>query len=102
MEGSQQIGTVVSMSVQAGLLTIHPGSLSNWANVQASFWFMFGWSILNALLAVAFLRRPSVPPEKTPRIAAGPADSQTQTSMSESGAMSPGDRGVEHGGASAA
>ncbi|WVQ79735.1 hypothetical protein IAT38_001835 [Cryptococcus sp. DSM 104549] len=56
LQVSLQVGAVVGLSVQAGLLTLHPGSISNWSNVQASFWFQFGWGILNAIIIVAFFR----------------------------------------------
>ncbi|EIW68921.1 hypothetical protein TREMEDRAFT_31144 [Tremella mesenterica DSM 1558] len=57
-----QIGIVVTISIQAGLLTIHPGSIANFSNVQASWWFQFGWCLLNAILALLFLQRPPPPP----------------------------------------
>ncbi|OCF32711.1 efflux protein EncT [Kwoniella heveanensis CBS 569] len=56
LQVSLQVGAVLGLSVQAGLLTIKPGSLSNYANVQASFWFQFGWTALNALIIIVFFR----------------------------------------------
>ncbi|WVW79156.1 hypothetical protein I302_101122 [Kwoniella bestiolae CBS 10118] len=52
-----QVGGVVGLSVQAGFLTYHEGSLANFSNVQASFWFEFGWLMLNALVVLIFYRR---------------------------------------------
>ena len=47
-----QVGSAVALSVQAGLLTVHPGSIYNSANVQASYYFQLG---VTALLLVAFI-----------------------------------------------
>ncbi|WWD19231.1 hypothetical protein CI109_103689 [Kwoniella shandongensis] len=52
-----QVGAVLGLSVQAGLLTLNEGSIANFSNVQASFWFQFGWTVFNLLLIV-FLFRP--------------------------------------------
>ncbi|WVQ95120.1 hypothetical protein IAU59_002214 [Kwoniella sp. CBS 9459] len=57
LQVSLQVGSVLGLSIQAGLLTIKPGSLHNYANVQASFWFQFGWIVFNTLLIV-FLFKP--------------------------------------------
>ncbi|OCF37121.1 efflux protein EncT [Kwoniella heveanensis BCC8398] len=56
LQVSLQVGTVLALSIQAGLLTIKPGSLANFANVQASFWFQFGWHIFNMLAVIIFFR----------------------------------------------
>ncbi|ODN81017.1 hypothetical protein L202_03118 [Cryptococcus amylolentus CBS 6039] len=53
---SLQLGTVIGLSVQAGLLTLHPGGMTNFTNVQASFWFVLGWLLLNALICAVFYR----------------------------------------------
>lgn len=55
---SYQVGISVALAIQAGLLTIRPNGVLNWANVQAAFWFEFGWALLSALLLAVFLRRP--------------------------------------------
>jgi hypothetical protein len=55
-----QIGAVVGLSVQAGLLTIHEGSFANFDNVQASFWFQFGWTVFNLIVFVVFFRASKV------------------------------------------
>jgi len=38
-----QIGCVMDLAVQAGLLTIKPGGLNNYTNLQAAFWLQLGW-----------------------------------------------------------
>ncbi|WVQ73656.1 hypothetical protein IAR50_003236 [Cryptococcus sp. DSM 104548] len=53
-----QLGTVIGLTVQAGFLTLEPGSISNWDNVSASFWFVVGWQLLAALLTAVFYRQP--------------------------------------------
>ncbi|KAK8854629.1 hypothetical protein IAR55_003368 [Kwoniella newhampshirensis] len=57
LQVSLQVGAVLGLSVQAGLLTLNEGSITNYSNVQASFWFQFGWTVLNMLMIV-FLFRP--------------------------------------------
>ncbi|OCF76458.1 efflux protein EncT [Kwoniella mangroviensis CBS 8886] len=56
LQVSLQVGAVLGLSVQAGLLTLNEGSFVNYANVQASFWFQFGWSVFNMLIIVFFFR----------------------------------------------
>lgn len=51
-----QLGAVIALSIQAGLLTIKPGAYTTWYNVQASFWFQAGWFFLNAILIAIFFR----------------------------------------------
>ena len=51
-----QVGAVVGLSVQAGLLTIHEGAFANFANVKASFWFQFGWTLVNLVAFLIFFR----------------------------------------------
>ncbi|WVR09448.1 hypothetical protein IAU60_006515 [Kwoniella sp. DSM 27419] len=51
-----QVGSVVGLSVQAGLLTLKPGSFENFANVQASYWFQFGWAVINVFIILLFFR----------------------------------------------
>jgi hypothetical protein len=45
------------LSIQAGLLTIHPGSIANWTNVQLSLWFQAGWCALCIVVAAIFFNR---------------------------------------------
>ncbi|EIW68412.1 hypothetical protein TREMEDRAFT_32556 [Tremella mesenterica DSM 1558] len=56
LQVSLQVGAVIGLSVQAGLLTREPGSFMNYANVQASFWFQAGWSFLNMIAFLIFFR----------------------------------------------
>lgn len=56
LQVSLQVGAVVALSVQAGLLTLKPGNFETWSNVQASFWFQFGWGIFNFIIFLAFFR----------------------------------------------
>jgi hypothetical protein len=51
-----QLGAVVSLSVQAGLLTRKPGSFANYENVQASFWWQGGWCLCNLIIFLALFR----------------------------------------------
>ena len=51
-----QVGAVIGLSVQAGLLTRKPGLISNYENVQTSFWFQFGWCIFNLIIFLVFFR----------------------------------------------
>ena len=51
-----QVGAVISLSIQAGLLTLKPGAFQTWSNVEASFWFQFGWCMFNVLAFLAFFR----------------------------------------------
>ena len=53
-----QIGAATGISVQAGLWTVHPGSVTNFANVQLSWWLVVGWIALFALLFAVFYRQP--------------------------------------------
>ena len=41
-----QVGSAVALSIQAGLFTVNPGSISNNLNVQTSFYFQIGWDIV--------------------------------------------------------
>jgi MFS family permease len=56
-----QIGSAVGLAVQSGLETINPGSISNFENVQASFYFEMGWEIVWVIAFLIFYR-----PKKTP------------------------------------
>jgi hypothetical protein len=44
--------------MQAGLLTVQPGGLSNTANIHAAFYFQMGWVILWLLMFLTFFRMP--------------------------------------------
>lgn len=41
-----QVGSAVALSIQAGLLTIEPGNLTNWVNVRISYIFVLGWGVI--------------------------------------------------------
>lgn len=56
LQVSLQVGAVIGLSVQAGLLTREPGLITNYANVQASFWFQFGWCLFNLVVFLIFFR----------------------------------------------
>lgn len=56
-----QLGGVIGLSIQAGLFTIRPGTFFNEYNVQASFWFAFGWAILSTILVLVFYRHVAAP-----------------------------------------
>ncbi|WWD10370.1 hypothetical protein V865_008505 [Kwoniella europaea PYCC6329] len=43
LQVSFQAGSALALGIQAGLLTVHPGSLGNFKNVQASWYFEMGW-----------------------------------------------------------
>jgi len=52
-----QVGSAVALSIQSGLLTVNPGSISNFENVQTSFYFEMGWGIV-WLIGFVLLYRP--------------------------------------------
>jgi hypothetical protein len=52
LQVSLQVGSAVALSIQAGLLTVAPGSISNFTNVTTSWYFELGWGIV---WLVAFL-----------------------------------------------
>ncbi|GFZ51824.1 hypothetical protein JCM24511_09592 [Saitozyma sp. JCM 24511] len=51
-----QVGAVTGLSIQAGLLTVHPGDVSNWSNIQTSYWFDFGWALVCGALVLVLYR----------------------------------------------
>jgi hypothetical protein len=53
---SVQVGGAAVFSIQAGLLTIFPGSISNFHNLQASWWFFAGWYLVNVLAVMVLFR----------------------------------------------
>ena len=74
-----QVGAVLGLSIQAGLLTIKPGNIENEYNVQASFWFEFGWCILNAILVLVLYRNKAAPgSEAAQQIEAGEKRGEVQ------------------------
>ena len=57
LQTALQAGSAVALSIQSGLLTVNPGSISNFENVQTSFYFELGWGIL-WLIGFLLLYRP--------------------------------------------
>jgi MFS family permease len=51
-----QVGSAVALSIQAGLLTVNPGSIANFQNVQASLYFQLGWGIVWLVGFLVFYR----------------------------------------------
>ena len=62
-----QVGSVVSLSVQAGLWTIEPNGIYNFDNVLISWYFALGWGILWLIMFLVFYR----PSKKLPVDAEG-------------------------------
>ncbi|KAK4686437.1 hypothetical protein P7C73_g3684, partial [Tremellales sp. Uapishka_1] len=60
LQVSLQVGAVIGLSVQAGLLTLKPGNIENFYNVQASFWFQFGWDALYLVMFLMLFRQKKV------------------------------------------
>lgn len=56
LQTSQQTSSVLALSIQAGLWTTHPGGVHNWKNVQTSWYFELGWTILWLIGFVVFYR----------------------------------------------
>ncbi|WVQ82157.1 hypothetical protein IAT38_004285 [Cryptococcus sp. DSM 104549] len=56
-----QIGGVVGLAIQAGLIARNPGGIANFSNVQRSFWFQFGWAVLDAVMLAVLFRPGKVP-----------------------------------------
>jgi hypothetical protein len=46
LQASMQTSTVVALAIQAGLLTLRPGGIYEFANVRASWYFELGWTVL--------------------------------------------------------
>lgn len=52
-----QLGVAAGLAIQAGLLTVYPGNVQNYTNIQTSLWFQFGWILILALIGAVFLRK---------------------------------------------
>lgn len=63
-----QVGNAVALSVQAGLLTIHPHGIENFDNVKISFYFVIGWLGV-FILGFLALYKPSKTPQKDKEMA---------------------------------
>ncbi|WVF71764.1 hypothetical protein IAT40_006572 [Kwoniella sp. CBS 6097] len=59
LQMSMQTSSVVALSIQAGLLSIHPGGIHNLRNVHASWYFEMGWTALWLVGFIVFYK-PSV------------------------------------------
>ncbi|KAM0749875.1 MFS general substrate transporter [Meredithblackwellia eburnea MCA 4105] len=46
LQTAWQTSTVVALSIQAGLLTVYPGGISNVTNVRTSWYFELGWTLV--------------------------------------------------------
>ncbi|TXT09246.1 hypothetical protein VHUM_02720 [Vanrija humicola] len=68
LQVSLQVGAAVAFAVQAGLLTLHPGGVSNVDNIHASFYFQIGWLLLT-LIGFLATYRPSKGPASDPEAA---------------------------------
>ena len=55
-----QVGSAIALSIQAGLLTSHPGSIYNFANIQTSFGFELGWLVLWLVGFALLYRQPKI------------------------------------------
>lgn len=58
LQAAIQAGNVVALTIQAGLLTIHPGGVADFRNVSASFYFMIGWGGACLVAFWVFFRQP--------------------------------------------
>lgn len=55
-----QAGNAVAVSIQAGLMTIYPGGITDFRNIAASFYFVMGWGALWLVLFWVFFRQPPI------------------------------------------
>lgn len=55
-----QAGNAVAVSIQAGLMTIYPGGISDFRNIAVSFYFILGWGALWLVLFWVCFRQPPV------------------------------------------
>lgn len=65
VQAAIQAGNVIALTVQAGLLTIHPGGVGDYRNVTASFAFMIGWGGA-CLIGFWVFYRPGKPANSAP------------------------------------
>jgi hypothetical protein len=63
-----QAGNAIAVSIQAGLMTIHPGGIEDFRNIAASFYFVMGWGAAWLVLFWVFYRQP--PPSEGRRVVA--------------------------------
>lgn len=55
---AMQSSTVIALSIQAGLMTLHEGGVHDFRNVRASWYFELGWTVVWLFIAL-FLYRPN-------------------------------------------
>ena len=55
---------VIGYSIQDALFSVHDGGVTNWENVQISFWFQFGWGAFCTILVAIFFRQMKKPAEE--------------------------------------
>lgn len=65
LQTAVQVGSAIALSIQAGLLTIHPGGINDFRNVAVSFYFMIAWGGL-CLLGFWVFYRPLRRVDNTP------------------------------------
>lgn len=56
LQTAVQAGNAIGLSIQSGLLTIHPGGVDDFRNVAASFYFIIAWGGAWLLLFWCFYR----------------------------------------------
>jgi hypothetical protein len=56
LQTAMQTSGVIALSIQAGLFTINEGSIYNFTNIQASWYFELGWCILWLIGFIVFYR----------------------------------------------
>lgn len=71
-----QLGATIGFAVQAGLLTVNEGGLTNPENLRASFYFQLGWGALWFIMFLVFYRSPK-------------AETSSKTDAAEQGKQQP-------------
>ena len=51
-----QIGSIVALAIQAATLTVRPGGISDWFNVQVSFWLEFAWGLVSLIVFLVWYK----------------------------------------------
>lgn len=63
MQAATQVGNVIALTIQAGLLTVHPDGVRNFTNIETSFGFMAGWAGILIPVFWIFYRRQNATPK---------------------------------------
>ncbi len=58
VQSSVQIGSIISLSVQAGLYSKVDNNLADWRGTQYGFYYCIAWLGLTALAVTLFFRQP--------------------------------------------